>query len=332
MTLPPDVCRETLEPADFNEAFAPDTQQLLLLLEYDGRAFHGSQAMAKRGERPPHAPHMTVQEAVWHAIHWLQADAWVHRCLLASRTDAGVHALSQVVQLSVSPQFFERYRDARLQLNAAFKRLGYVLMVRAMERIPTADFHIRNRTKWRWYRYQWYLAPGVSPLMPINATPRHHGLCLQTMQAVAQLCVGTHNFKAFQSVNTTPVQETVCTIASIEISQPQHALITMDVIGNRFLYRMVRNLAGAFEQVACERNPRLHLEDVRRMLRQHDCNTARTTAPSSGLTLMSLLYPLDTSSGSDTQVLFQTDPWVQSLQTRLLHSHGVLQDNENLFR
>jgi tRNA pseudouridine38-40 synthase len=294
-------------------------EQLVLLLEYDGSFFHGSQAQAKRLYSTETPMCLTVQEAVLQAVSWLGADAEVLRCLLASRTDAGVHARSQVVQLTVTPQFFERYRSPRLQLNAAFKQLAYPMMVRAVEHLCDDDFHIRNRTKWRWYRYGWHAAVGKTPFVPQGCTLLHQPLNAERMHEAAQYLCGTHDFLSFKSIHT-EVPDTVCTLASLCVTQVEPNTVYLDVVGNRFLYRMVRNIAGLLQRVG-EPSPRLQSDDVRRILIQQDRHAYRATAPSSGLTLMSMLYPLD----SDT-CLFEQDYWIQCLKTKVTNtSHLVME-------
>ena len=119
-------------------------------LEYDGKAFHGSQAQAAARGR-------TVQGELERAL--AQVTGTAIRIVLAGRTDAGVHALGQVASFALDPAW------PRAKL---FEALNGVLpgdlKVRTIDRAADG-FHARYDANRRDYRYLIWQAPAPAPLL-----------------------------------------------------------------------------------------------------------------------------------------------------------------------
>ncbi len=202
-------------------------------IAYDGGAFRGFQ-------RQPGLP--TVQASLESAL----AALGVRGALaVAARTDAGVHALRQVVSFS-----------ARAELDAEALRRGLNdllppgLLVLAAHRLA-APFHARNDAIARTYVYL-VGVPAPDPLrayawslpdlraFPALPAPR---LDAQAVRAAIAQAVGTHDFRAFARPGEQ--RGTVRTVLRAEVLEASWApLLAIVVEGQGFLRAMVRHLVG----------------------------------------------------------------------------------------
>ncbi|MBE3576757.1 MAG: tRNA pseudouridine synthase A [Limnochordales bacterium] len=154
-----------------------------MVLEYAGDAFHGFQAQ-RRQERLP-----TVQETVEKAIGELTGERV--RVTGAGRTDAGVHALGQVIGFSTRARIpSERWPAA---LNSKLPP-----EVRAWQAFRVAPgFDARRHARRKLYRYRFYLSPVVSAMASRQAVAVRPPLDVQAMIRAASLFEGEHDLRAF---------------------------------------------------------------------------------------------------------------------------------------
>ncbi len=202
-------------------------------LAYDGTRFRGFQ-------RQPGLP--TVQDAIEAAL----ASAGVRAPLaVAARTDAGVHALGQVVSFSARAALHPE--ALRRGLNAA---LPDGIVVRAVHRVGPS-FHARNSAVSRTYVYLVGAPPpdGLAPyawtLPDGRAFPTLCRVALDpaALREALAHAVGTHDFAGFARPGEQ--RGTVRTLLRAEVASsswaPLHALV---LEGRGFLRAMVRNLVG----------------------------------------------------------------------------------------
>jgi tRNA pseudouridine38-40 synthase len=201
-----------------------------LILEYEGTRYHGWQAQAG-------AP--TVESALRDAIVSLTGESPV--LTAAGRTDAGVHALGQVVNFKLERDFpVEQLAGA---LNA---RLASDISVRHAE-IVDESFNARSSARARHYAYR------IRQALPRGAYQRQYAwgvrenLDLAAMQAAGERLVGQHDFRAFGR-SPRPGGHTVRRVHEIEINAAGD-WITIAVAADAFLYGMVRRIAGALVDV-----------------------------------------------------------------------------------
>lgn len=305
------MCRgfAVLNALDCKES--PQEWQLFFLLEYDGRAFQGSQAQGKRNDDPFQSRCGSVQEALYHAIAHLRASPWVRRVLLAARTDAGVHARSQLVQLSVHPSFLENYDAPLKALNCAFQTLQYPMAVRAMEAFDSDALHVRQTAEARWYRYQWEEVAYDSPLVSPFAARSPQRLDVDAMNQAAAYLLGKHDFSAFRTQKRGLQPPPHCCVLDANVERLPSGAIVFDVVANRFIYRMVRNIAGLLARIGRADTPETPQEVQHRLTAASAVNVVNATAPGHGLMLQAIV--LRSPSGL---VLFEQDPWVKALQER----------------
>jgi tRNA pseudouridine38-40 synthase len=111
------------------------------------------------------------------------------------------------------------------------------------------------------------------------------------MRAAARLMVGSHDFASFQARGGNRV-ETVRNLTRLDVVEAGPEL-HIEVEGDRFLYRMVRNLVGTLTEVGRGHRPPEWVQDVLAAL---DRRAAGPTAPPHGLCLMEVRYPSEPSA------------------------------------
>ena len=203
-----------------------------LLLEYEGTRYHGWQAQASG------AP--TVEAALLAAITALTGESPV--LTAAGRTDAGVHALGQVVN----------FRLARLNIpirqlpGALNARLPRDISIRRAEAVD-ASFNARYSARARRYAYR------IRQALPRGAYERQYAwglresLDLDAMQAAAGKLEGTHDFRAFGR-SPRPGGHTVRRVQRVTVSALGE-WVTIGIAADAFLYGMVRRIAGALVEI-----------------------------------------------------------------------------------
>jgi tRNA pseudouridine38-40 synthase len=244
-----------------------------LVVAYDGTDFYGFQLQL--GQR-------SVQGALEEAAAKM-AGHFV-RIRGAGRTDAGVHALGQVVAFDSAREIRER---------------GWVLGLNTLlpddVRVQSATccapgYNPRFDATGKHYRYLVQWGEAKDPTLRHRAwqlgSPKVPNL--ERMREAARMLTGSHDYRAFRAADDKRVT-TERTLWSIDIREAWNGepnLIAIDVHGTAFLKHMVRILSGTLIDVAMGR---IALERVPRMLGpQAERGDAGQTAPSQGLTLVSV--------------------------------------------
>jgi len=196
-----------------------------------------------------------------------------------SRTDSGVHALGYVALLVTERDIKER--GVAGAFNAHLPRDIVVHHVKQV----TKDFHPRYTAKNKHYRYRIYNNNYRIPQFLHYAHYFYKDLNVESMDEAAKAFVGTHDFVGFSSTKTT-VEDTVRTIESCCVTKVDHH-IQIDIVGNGFLYNMVRIIVGSLLEVG---TGKIEVHDMANILASKDRNKAKKTAPACGLTLVGLEY------------------------------------------
>lgn len=190
----------------------------------------------------------------------------------ASRTDRGVHAEAQVIQFTLlqtmDPIKLQRAMNAHLPLDIRVKSLELL------------DFHPTLDAKGKEYHYKLSLCPVQPPLEQPFAWHLHLPLDLAKMRKAAQDLLGTRDFSAFANEKE---ENPICTITSIEIEEN-----LIKIKGDRFLYKMVRNLVGTLVYVGLGK-----LDNISQILTSKNRTSAGITAPAHGLYLHQVFYQLE---------------------------------------
>jgi tRNA pseudouridine38-40 synthase len=203
-----------------------------------------------------------------------------------SRTDSGVHARDFHAVIEVDGESAVSVPTERLPL-ALRPYLPSDLSVLSAFDVPS-DFHVRHDVVSKEYRYTVYRAFAPDPFLADRAWHLVHKFkdgYLDAMREAAAHLVGRHDFAAFMAQGS-QVSDTVRTVFRIGIEE-EDACITFSVVGDGFLYNMVRIIVGTLIDVA---KGKLAADDVLCILRSRDRKNAGQTAPPEGLCLWKVLY------------------------------------------
>jgi tRNA pseudouridine38-40 synthase len=249
-------------------------RNLKLTLSYDGTDFSGWQVQ-------PQSP--TIQGTLASAIGRITGEKVLPQA--SGRTDAGVHALAQVVtfvtESSVPTENFQKALNDLLPAS---------IRVFAVDEVP-ADFHARLSATSKSYVYRIYRG-GICP--PFSARYVWHypyPLAEEPMKQAADLVVGEHDFTSFAAVDPEREREDErdANVRKIFVSSWERTgqEFAYTVRGSGFLHHMVRNLVGTFVLVG---KRTLKAEDITRILQARNRSAAGPTAPASGLYLVKVEY------------------------------------------
>lgn len=242
--------------------------RIALGLEYDGFAFCGWQTQPNG---------RAVQDALERALTEIAGVAIETVC--AGRTDAGVHALAQVVHFDTPVE-----RPLTAWTRGANALLPEGVTVNWAREI-SANFHARFSATGRRYIYLLLNRPQRPGLLNGRVGWFHHALDEQAMRRAANALIGEHDFSAFRAAGCqakTPMK----TMREIEISR-RGDMLRLEFAANAFLHHMVRNMVGSLVYVGSGRQP---VEWLAEVLRSRDRTRAAPTFAASGLYLAAVEY------------------------------------------
>ncbi len=238
----------------------------ILQVEYDGTAYAGYQLQPQ---------HPSIQGEIEKALHKLYKKAI--RIHASGRTDAGVHAIYQIIH----------FTPPRALPNLNLKAALNTLLPKDIRVIATAkgneDFHARFSARERQYRYM--ISTQNTALDRDRVWQIYQELDYDSMKACAGLFIGEHDFTSFCSAQA-EVDHKRCIIYRSYWEKEGNNLI-YHIHGNRFLHSMVRSLVGSMVEVG---KGRLTVNDLRNMFESEDRGSGAVTAPPQGLTLMYVKY------------------------------------------
>jgi len=234
-----------------------------LTIEYDGAGFRGW--AAQPGER-------TIETELQRALDRLYTPG-SSGLTVAGRTDAGVHALANVVSVDVDGG--PPPGRAAGALNAF---LPPDLAVVSVEEAP-ADFQARFDARSRSYRYRVWRRRERSALEATRALWHPGSLDLESLQAAAAPLVGKHDFRAFTPTDTQH-STFVRTIFDARWVEVDENIVAFEVTADSFLRHMVRSLVGTM----------LRHQDIVPLLEGAPRTEAGRNAAPHGLYLVSIGY------------------------------------------
>ena len=247
-----------------------------LILEYDGAAYHGWQVQ----------PGLTTIQGLLQEALGRLAGAPV-AVTGAGRTDAGVHALGQVVSfeatLRLSPAVLQRALNAQLPRD--------IVVVQAAEAAP--DFDARFSARSKRYRYTLLRRAYPSAWHAGRVLFVPYALDTTAMIEAASTLVGCHDFSAFRA-GTCAARSPVRTVHQAQW-RAEGDFWHFEITANAFLQHMVRILVGTLLEVGRGRRNPASLTDL---LASRDRRRAGKTAPPHGLCLVEVHYePGDSTRG-----------------------------------
>ncbi len=300
-----------------------------LTLAYDGSSFHGWQIQAAHfngvpGElvRRGSSGLATVQGTLADCLFRLTGEKVLPQG--SGRTDAGVHALAQVVSFRLAAPL----PAANLQ-RALNRILPATIRVLSCESVPHS-FHARHSARSKTYEYRIFERRPERRIRPMPGQPAIERICspflapyawdcrwplsLDAMTQAAALLIGTHDFTSMAATDPDRTQRDsddnpshratkinpVKTITLAEWSRrpnpAQQDLLVFRIAGSGFLHHMVRNIVGTLVEIG---RGSLEPTDLTRILDARDRTAAGPTAPARGLYLVEVAYDADATTQTE---------------------------------
>lgn len=239
-------------------------------IEYDGSNYSGWQIQKNTRE--------TIQQKLEDALTKINKQKV--KVIGAGRTDAGVHAAGQTANFFLNVDI--PTHKIPLAVNT---ELPADIICKKVEEVSD-DFHARYNARGKKYRYRILNSNFNSVFVRNFVYNVHQKLNLEIMQRAEKILEGSHDFAAFCSAGSS-VKSTERNIFSLEIYSAEDKEIWIDVIGDGFLYNMIRILAGTLIEIGLGKRT---LSDLEYVLQSCDRNNAGFTAPAQGLTLLNVFY------------------------------------------
>lgn len=199
----------------------------------------------------------------------------------ASRTDTGVHAEGQ------SAHFFTSKAIDPLKLQHSLNKMLPV-DIRVLMLFQVDDrFHSTHDCISKEYHY--HLCMGAIQLPRYRFISWHCPLPMDiaAMQTAAAKLVGRHDFAAFCNASKDADEDTVRELYRLEVQTLDDNRLRLVIEGNRFLYKMVRNLAGTLVYVG---QGKITASEIPLLLAHKKRQAMGVTAPAHGLTLVKVRY------------------------------------------
>lgn len=261
-----------------SEGPAAESCTVALKVAYDGAPFCGF-------ARQP--GQLTVQGDLENALSLVFRRPVETVC--SGRTDAGVHALGQVVSFDLDREEWDGRNPERLMrsLNALTQDR---ISVRGVAEAK-AGFSARFDAEWREYHYH-ICAQSVPPMFMKDFS--WHLSCpldLEAMRKGASYLIGEHDFKSFCMAVSAVGKPTCRNVHDIQVYEEDimgDRTVVVKVVGNAFLHSMVRTIVGTLVAVGrSKRSP----EWVGEVLEARDRTAAGENAPAAGLVFWRVHYP-----------------------------------------
>ena len=239
-----------------------------VIVEYDGTDFFGFQKQPAR---------RTVQGTLEWALAKITKEPV--NVVGAGRTDAGVHALGQVISFKTSGSI--PTDRVSIALNSLLPR---DVVAKGAEEV-SEDFHARFSATSRLYRYQILNGDYPSAICGRFVWYHREKLDLESMREAAKALIGRHDFASFAMADA-ETRGTERDLFRLSIERCGD-LIACELEANAFLHSMARIIVGTLVEVGDgRREPR----EISEILQRADRNAAGKTAPACGLILVSVRY------------------------------------------
>ncbi|MCW5822991.1 MAG: tRNA pseudouridine(38-40) synthase TruA [Cyanobacteria bacterium TGS_CYA1] len=249
--------------------------RIALLIEYNGKAYHGSQT--QKGV-------ITVQQDLESALATLAKKRLP--VILAGRTDSGVHARGQVAHFDWPIELeldFERFESS---LNGI---TGKGMSIVKAQVVPD-KFSARREALSREYVYRILNRKHASALMCDTHFLVRQPLDVEAMTGAASELLGRHDFSAFRSTSSSAREKSspVCRVSRSQILNKGEGELEFWIRADHFVYNMVRIIVGTLVEIGLHKRS---IESIACALEKLDRNLSGPTAPPWGLTLHRVTYP-----------------------------------------
>ncbi|SFH58359.1 tRNA pseudouridine(38-40) synthase TruA [Pisciglobus halotolerans] len=240
-------------------------------LQYDGTNFAGYQVQ-------PNA--RTVQGDLEKALRIMSKG---HKITIrsAGRTDAGVHALGQMIHFDY-PFHIPPQNMLRALNSLTTDEIAILDILEADE-----QFHAQYGSAGKKYQYRVDTNQIISPFKRLYALHHPYPIHLEDLETALKDIVGQHDFSSF-CASRSGKENKVRTVYEAKVEQDlKTGELVFTFRGNGFLYNMVRIFVGTLLQIANGLRP---ADDMKRILAAKDRNAAGPTAQPQGLYLVEVYY------------------------------------------
>jgi tRNA pseudouridine38-40 synthase len=241
-----------------------------LVVAYDGSAYSGWQAQREK-------PSVTqAMNNVFKRVFKKEV-----KVLGASRTDAGVHALGQVVRIKTDVEISAE------KLRWAWNNgLPEDIAIRSLELVDDS-FNPFCNVEQKVYYYHFFLER-PSPFIQRYGYYHVYPTDIHLLEKALQCFVGTHDFCSFRSSEDTRT-DTVRTIDSITLEHfKRYNVYRITVKGQKFLRHMIRRIVGA--SLAIASRPGASIQLLQAVMKKCDPGHTLPNAPAKGLLLYKIKY------------------------------------------
>ena len=256
-------------------------------VQYIGKNYSGSQIQLEDG-KPIDSP--TIQGELEKALctlilgkRYIQMDEVAKnkrpiRAIFSGRTDKGVNSLGQVVHFDTDEMIV-----ASKFLYSLNEILPDDISVTDL-RLVDDNFHAQKSAKKRFYRYE-FINRRCKNAFDGDLLRVKFKTDIERMQKSLNYLLGEHDFSSFKSSGTLNPSK-ICTIYEAKVSKVGDK-VSIDIVGNRFLYNMVRTIVGTLLEIE---GHNLAPEHMQKVLEAKDRTKAGMTVSPYGLTLMKVMY------------------------------------------
>lgn len=260
-------------------------RNILLTIEYDGTNFCGWQIQPEQ---------RSVQGEIERVLS-IVCNRTI-RINGASRTDAGVHAYGQRASFQADfsiptdkiPMAANSLLAASQDRNNKKGRIPADAAILSAEEVP-ANFHARFNALGKKYIYKIRNSHIQDPFQRYYSYSVGKTLDIRAMKEAAASFVGTFDFKAFQAAGGKELESTVRTVYGTRIytETASSPIIIFEIIGDGFLYNMVRIIAGTLVDIGLgKKTP----DEIPYIISKKSRQLAGHTAPPHGLYLAEVFY------------------------------------------
>jgi len=246
-------------------------QRIALMVEYNGSHFHGWQRQA--------SPDVATVQAVLESALSKVANHSV-KVFCAGRTDAGVHAVAQIVHFDVVNP-----RSEKAWVEGTNSHMLPAVRVRWATEV-SVYFHARYSALARQYQYYIYNNKTMSAVFHGQLTHYRHPLDVSLMHNEAQCLLGEKDFSTFRAA-ACQSQSPMRYVEQVSVTR-RLDVVCIEIRANAFLLHMVRNVVGSLMAVGSGRREKGWIYSV---LQLQDRTLAEPTARPDGLYLQKVVYP-----------------------------------------
>ncbi|WP_026511473.1 tRNA pseudouridine(38-40) synthase TruA [Butyrivibrio sp. LC3010] len=239
-------------------------KNIMITVAYDGANYHGFAFQENVA---------TIEGTIKNAIDNLTGED--SEIIGASRTDAGVHAYGNIVVFKTESSIPAVSFAAALN-----SKLPDDIRIMKSEEVPL-DFHPRKCVSEKTYEYRILNTKTLIPTKRLYTCHCSYDLDEKLMHEAAQFLVGEHDFSSFCSAGSQALSH-VRKIISCDVSRHGDEVV-IRIIGNGFLYNMVRIIAGTLMDIGRGKGVPSDIKDI---IDARDRAAAGPTAPPQGLFLI----------------------------------------------